>query len=130
MFAAPLSFVAARMVQKGIAGALSVAPPDSMGSAMFLMVLLLKAAEYGTLGLAVAWLGGAAWARMRHFTLAGLGAGLVSGLALVVTLYLQCDPRMPRPKVAAQSINEILFPMGCSLVLYASTVLGRQLRRS
>jgi hypothetical protein len=88
-------------------------------------VLIIRAAEYAALGSVVAWLGSRAWARLRHFSLSGLAAGTVFGLTLVLVLYLNSDPRMPRPKVAAQAVNELLFPIGCALVLYAANVLAR-----
>jgi hypothetical protein len=36
---------------------------------------------------------------------------------------------VPPVDVAARGINEVLFPVGCALVLYASGVLAKRLPR-
>lgn len=129
LLAAPLAFIIARVLHKSAAAALNVASPDSMSTGVFVIVLLIRAAEYAALGYAAAWLGERAWAKLRHFALAGLATGVLFGFSLVGVLYANANPEMPRPKVAAQSVNELFFPIGCALVLYATNSLGRSMRQ-
>jgi hypothetical protein len=43
---------------------------------------------------------------------------------LAVMVWLAAKP-IPPPELLSRGINELLFPVGCSLVLYAAEVLGR-----
>ena len=36
-------------------------------------------------------------------------------------------PQLTAATVVARSVNELLFPVGCALVLYASDTLGKRL---
>jgi hypothetical protein len=125
LMAAPLSFIVARTAQKGTATALQVAPPDVMGDAIFAAMLLLKAAEYALLGFLLAGLARAGVQRAAAYVLRGSLVGLgFGGLVLLVHLGL-IQPPPGLPKLLLVTINEVVFPVGCSLVLFASTRLGQ-----
>src|SRR5687767_6544129 len=51
----------------------------------------------------------------------GLAVGLVFGAIALYLVYPQ-----PMPLLVAREINEIVFPIGCSIVIYASDVFGRR----
>ena len=125
MLAAPIAFVIAKTVQKSTGTALNAAPPEAMGNAIFITLIVLRAVEYGSLGLVLTWLAKQPRAALRGFVGIGLAAGVVFGGAILATLYFNSEPRMPTPKIALTAVNEILFPMCCAFVLYASRVFGQ-----
>ena len=118
MLAAPLAFVVARALHKGVVQALALAP-NAGGGPSPLTLALLKGLEYGTLGLL---LGGVVQRSRRGFAayaLAGFVTGLVfGGIALVLMQPL------PPAVFAARAVNEILFPVGCALVAGAARAFG------
>lgn len=126
LLAAPLGFVSARMVQKGITQALDLTPVEQIAIGVLIAVLALKALEYGALGLWLYRLGTRERGLWPHAG-AGLAAGLTFGAAVVAVLYFSADPRPPAARVAALAANELIFPIGCSIVLYAAQLLGKRL---
>ncbi len=126
LVSAPLAFNVARSVHKAVSQALGVAVVA--GGASHLLVAALKAAEYGVLG---ATLG----AISRREGGAGLGVhlgtgaaiGLTFGVAIVTVLARSAATPMGPVDLAARGINEVLFPVGCSLVLYAAEAMGKRL---
>lgn len=124
IFAAPIAFVIAKTVQKSAGNALSAAPPEAMGNAIFIALIVLRAIEYGSLGLMLTWFARQPKAALRGFVGIGLAAGVIFGGAILATLYFNSQPRMPTPKIALTAVNEIIFPMCCAFVLYASKVFA------
>jgi hypothetical protein len=123
--AAPLAFQVARTIHKGMAQALSLAG----GGLPFVSVALvgaLKSLEYGALGWGIGWVG-----RRRAGLGAHAGAGLAIGLTFGagLTLLTSQTPSglAPLPELLAKGINEVLFPIGCSLALYAADALGKRI---
>jgi hypothetical protein len=122
LLAAPVALNVANMLQKGIAEALSVAGPA--GGMAPLGVMVIKAAEYGCLGAALGWIGRRAWGgALEH-----LGIGLITGLAFGAATLALAAQSAPQPLRAdafvVRGVNELLFPIGCALAVYAATVLG------
>jgi len=126
--AAPAAFVIARTLHKAATEALKAAAPDQMPTGVLVTVLVLKAIEYGTLGAGIAWLSRRPWGGLLAHVMAGLAAGVAFGVAIVLVVYLNAKPPMPAPKLVAQTINEVVFPMGCALVLFAANTLGKSIR--
>jgi hypothetical protein len=125
LLAAPLALTTANMLQKGVAEALAVAP-DSRGATP-LWVLAIKAAEYGCLGAAFGWLGRRSWAGALAHATAGLITGMVFGSARLA-LAAQSASAPPRPaQLVVQGVNELLFPIGCALVVYAAATLAKRI---
>ena len=64
---------------------------------------------------------------MAHVA-AGLAAGLLFG-GTIVGLTYRMSPEVPATTaLLSQGVNEILFPVGCSLVLFAATALGKRVQ--
>lgn len=53
--------------------------------------------------------------------------GLTFGVVIVMLLARAAAHPMGPVDLAAKGINEVLFPIGCSLVLYASEALSRRM---
>jgi hypothetical protein len=95
------------LVCVGVAGAPAGPTP--------LWVLALKAAEY-------AWVGRRAWGGAFGHVAAGLVTGIIFGGALLTLTVLAAPPRLP--SLLAKGVNELLFPVGCALVVFIAEVLG------
>src|ERR687894_451322 len=128
LLAAPLAFTVSRSLHQGavktleIAGSGADAPP-------VLLLAVLKAVEYACLGMAVGWIGRRAWGGLSAHLATGLLVGLVFGGTIVALTY-QMSPEPPATTaLVSRGANEILFPVGCSLVLLAATAMGEQVGR-
>jgi hypothetical protein len=124
LLGAPAAFVVARALHRGVGQALGLVA-GAAGGPPPALVATLKGLEYALLGAALAWLTARA-AGVGRFAAVGLGVGAV--FALVFHL-LFATPGAALYPVVTRALNELLFPLGCSLAIYASTVLGRQLAR-
>jgi hypothetical protein len=126
LISAPLGFTIARSLHKGVNQALDVA--GAVGGASPFLIAGLKALEYGVLGAAL----GAVTKRQGGGSLGahvGTGAaiGITFGGAILAVLARAAATPMTPVDLAAKGINEVLFPVGCSLVLYAAEAMGRRL---
>lgn len=124
LLAAPLGFNAANAVQKGVAEALDVAQPAA-GGVSPLLIAFIKGLEYGSLGLLLAWLGRRIGTRARTYAAAGLAVGLVFGGGIIALFTAASAQPLSPAQLIARSANELLFPVGCALVVYAATGIGR-----
>jgi hypothetical protein len=118
---APFAFEVSRIFHKGTLEALAASGGGHDLSP--LLVALIKGLEYGCLGILVAWLGRRVWGRAFAHMSAGLAVGLVFG-GLIVLLLLGSSPQPPAAELFSRGMNEILFPVGCSLVLFSAGVVG------
>ena len=124
LLAAPTAFEVSRTLHKGTLEALAVAGDAAAPPA--LLVAAIKGIEYGFLGLAVAWLGSRPWGGLvAHAGLGLLVGTLFGGTLLAVTV--SSVPATPTPALVSQGINELLFPVGCSLVLFSAGALGKRI---
>jgi hypothetical protein len=125
LLAAPLALTAANTVQKGVAEAVNAAGVPAGPAPLW--VLAIKAAEYGCLGLALNWVGQRAW----HSALGHLAVGLLVGVVfggLFLTVVVQSAPTpQSTPALLAKGLNELLFPVGCALVVFIAEVLRTHL---
>ena len=87
---------------------------------------MIKGVEYGCLGMAVAWLGSRTWGGAADHAGLGLLVGTVFGGTLVAST-LVFVPATPTAALVSQGINELLFPVGCSLVLFSAGALERRI---
>jgi len=123
LLAAPLALTVANTIQKGMAAALNL--PQAAGTAA-LWVLVLKATEYGSLGAALGWIGRRAWAGAPAYAAAGLLVGLLfGGAALTVVAQSASTPLSPAT-LMVKGVNELVFPVGCALVIFAAEILGKR----
>jgi Family of unknown function (DUF5317) len=123
LLAAPLALIVANTIQKGIAAALDVHP--AAGTAP-LWVLALKAAEYGCLAAALGWIGRRAWAGAAAHAAAGLLAGIVFGGAALTVVAQSAPTPLSPATLMVKGVNELVFPVGCALVVFAAEVLGKR----
>jgi formate/nitrite transporter FocA (FNT family) len=86
-----------------------------------LLITIIKAVEYGLLG----WvLGRMVERRVRRptpFVLAGAGTGAVFGGAITALTWqaIAATGAVPElPRILGVSVNEILFPIGCAMVIF------------
>jgi len=123
--AAPLALTAANAVQKVVAEAVDAAGVPAGPAPLW--VLAIKAAEYGCLGLALNWAGRRAW----HSALGHLAVGLLTGVVfggVFLTVVVQSAPTpLTAPSLLARGLNELLFPVGCALVVFIAEVLRTHL---
>jgi hypothetical protein len=125
LVSAPVAFTTARSLHKGVAHALGLAAGAAAGPSP-LVIAALKAAEYGLLGAALGRLGKRAGAGIGLY--AGLGAlvGVVFGGG-ILGLTVAAGAKADLASLVGRGINEVLFPVGCALVLYASEAVGKRL---
>jgi len=125
LLAAPLALTAANTVQKGVAEAVGAAGVPAGPAPLWM--LAIKAAEYGALGLALNWVGRRAW----HSALGHLAVGLLTGVVfggVFLTVVVQSAPTpLSTPALVARGLNELLFPVGCALVVFIAEVLRTHL---
>jgi hypothetical protein len=127
MLAAPLAFNIARTLQKTVAETLALATTAATGPSPFLMGLV-KGVEYACLGAALGWVGKKPWGKAPAYIATGLITGaLFGGSVLAVTLFTAKEPVAPA-ELLSKAINELLFPVGCSLVLFASNGLEKVMK--
>jgi hypothetical protein len=125
LLAAPLALTAANTVQKGVAEAVNAAGVPAGPTPLW--VLAIKAAEYACLGLALNWVGRRAW----HSALGHLAVGLLTGVVfggVFLAVVVQTAPTpLSTPSLLAKGVNELLFPVGCALVVFIAEVLRTHL---
>jgi hypothetical protein len=122
LLAAPLALTAANTLQKGVAEALNAA--GTHPSLAPLWVLAIKAAEYACLGLALGWLGRRAYGNALGYAVVGLVTGLVFGGVFLMLVVQSAPTPRSTPSLVAKGVNELLFPVGCALVVFIAEVLG------
>ena len=124
--AAPLAFEVSRSVHKGTREALDLAGAGGAAASPVLLALI-KGIEYGCLGLLVGWIGTRAWGGVLAHALAGLAVGIVfGGTILALTIGAAPGP-VPTAGLVSQGLNELLFPIGCALVLFSAGALGNRM---
>lgn len=117
----PAGFAVARSVHKGTLQAISSAPevvvlPDVLSP---FALAAFKAVEYGVFGW---WLGRISRderAPLVRYVRAGLAIGVVFGTAFLFA-YRHAKPEADTVEVVSKAINELVFPVGCSLVLFVA----------
>src|SRR4029450_13236850 len=125
LLAAPLALTAANTLQKGVAEAVNAAGVPAGPAPVW--VLAIKAAEYGCLGLALNWVGRRAWGSALGHLAVGLIVGVVFG-GVFLTVVVQSAPTpLATPALLARGVNELLFPVGCALVVFIAAVLRAHL---
>lgn len=123
---APLGFATARALHKstekalGLVGAAVAAGP----SPWFLAGV--KAAEYAALGLIIGWLAKKEAGILPYLT-AGLGVGIVFGGTILGAMDWYSPKGLGGPALLSRAVNEFLFPMGCSVILFAAENLSKKL---
>jgi hypothetical protein len=126
LLAAPVAFTVSRSIHQGAVKTLEIAGSAGADAPPVLLLAVLKALEYACLGVAVGWIGRRAWGGVSAHLATGLLVGLVFGGTILALTY-QMSPEPPTTAaLVSRGANEILFPVGCSLVLFAATAMGEQ----
>jgi hypothetical protein len=117
LVAAPIGALLLRAVAEGF-HAFSIAGEPAGPSP--LLVAAIKGIEYACLGFLVGWLGRRTWAAMYHHAAAGLAVAIpFGGVLLLATAAASHDPLGPG-QISGWAVNEVLFPIGCALILYSA----------
>ena len=114
---APVAFELARGTRKGLAELIRFAPAAGAPSPVALAII--KAIEYGCLGILLGSMGRGR-ASTGSYALAGLATSIVFGGAILVLDALTASAPLPAPAVLDWLVNEFLFPIGCSLVIFTA----------
>lgn len=125
LISAPVGFTVARSLHKAVGAALGVAG-TAAGVSPFL-IGGLKGLQYGLFGAVLAWLGQQTWGRLGAHLAAGLAFGLTFGLTILLVTEVAAPAPTPAVGLASRALNELIFPVGCAVVVYASSVLGKRL---
>ncbi len=125
LLAAPLAFEVSRSLHKGTLEALAVTGGGGDGVSPILIVVV-KGLEYAVLGMAIGWVGKRPWGGAAAHAGAGLAVGLAFG-GTILALTMGASPQPLPADLVSQGVNEVLFPVGCSLVLYSAGVLGKRM---
>jgi hypothetical protein len=127
LVASPLAFAAAKGVHMAVSSALQIAVPAAGHAAPSPWVIaIVKGIEFALLGTLLAWFVTKSWAGFGTYAASGLVTGTVFGTALVVYVYLASDPRPAAMAIVAQTLNEVIYPVGCASVIYCTSKLGKQ----
>jgi hypothetical protein len=123
---APAAFTIARAIHKGLAQAMGF---DIAATAPMLLLLLatIKALEYGVLGAVLARLDERSSATVGNYLRTGCWVAVVFGGAALGALAAFGSRSPTAADWLARAINELLFPIGCALILFAASAAGKRL---
>ncbi len=126
-FAAPVAFHVARTLHQGTKEALEITGGvASVGESAFLLALI-KGIEYACLGAAIGWIGRRPWGGLLFHALVGLAIGILFGGAILALTYASAPEPPSVTVLVSRGIDEVFFPVGCSLVLFSAQALGDRL---
>jgi hypothetical protein len=120
--AAPAAFEVSRALHKGAIQALAISASAGDDLSPFL-VALIKGLEYGCLGLALGWVSQRPWGGAVAHMAVGFVVGSIFG-GTVIALLAASGPEVSATTLVPRGVTEILFPVGCSLVLFSAEALG------
>jgi hypothetical protein len=124
LFSAPVAFEISRVLHKGTLEALAVSG-SAAGGLDPLLLALIKGLEYGCLGIGIGWVSQRRWGGAAAHVAVGLLVGLVFG-GLELSFAMRATPPPPAAELFAGGFNDVLFPVGCALVLFSAGVLGKK----
>jgi hypothetical protein len=122
LLAAPAAFEISRVVHKGAIQAVAISGSAGDDLSPFL-VALIKGLEYGCLGLALGWVSQRPWGGAAAHMAVGFVVGSIFG-GTIVALLAASSPEVSAASLVPRGVTEVLFPVGCSLVLFSAEALG------
>jgi hypothetical protein len=124
LISAPIAFEISRVLHKGALEALAASGGggDDLSP---LLVAVIKGLEYGTLGLGVGWVSQRQWGGALAHLAVGLSVGLGFG-GSEIAYATGGTFQLPTADFLSEVVNEVLFPAGCSMVLFAARALGKR----
>ena len=126
--AAPAAFEISRVIHKGAIQALAISGSAGEELSPFLLALI-KGLEYGCLGLALGWVSQRPWGGAVAHMAVGFVVGAVFG-GTVIALLAASGPEVSATVLLSRGVTEVLFPVGCSLVLFSAETLGTSMASS
>ncbi len=123
LLAAPIAFNVARALHKTATQVLTVTGPAAAGPSPFLLASI-KAAQYAVFGYVLGLLSRKGSANILSYVLTGVFMGLTFGGLIVFLSVQQSQTPVPLIGLISRSANELIFPIGCALVLYAAQHLS------
>lgn len=129
MIAAPAAMGIAKGTQKLVGDLLEATQSPVIISMTSLGIV--RAIEYGVLGWLLAWMVAKDEDRWHRFLAAGASVGIVIGGGVTFAtakLAAMKGIALTPQQIVATGLNEILFPIGCSLVVFVALMIGRQLK--
>lgn len=125
---APAAFEISRVIHKGAIQALAISGSAGEDLSPFLLALI-KGLEYGCLGLALGWVSQRPWGGVMAHMAVGFVVGAVFG-GTVIALLAASGPEVSTTILLSRGVTEVLFPVGCSLVLFSAEALGTSMASS
>ena len=125
LLSASVAFKIARAVQKGVGAALGAAPAVVKAPSP-LVLGIIKAVEYGCLAAVLAWMLKRKHRGAKAHAAIGLAMGVFFGGIVLGYTYWSNSKLFTPADVMSRGLNEIFFPVGCSLVLFATEVWAKQ----
>ena len=125
---APAAFEISRVIHKGAIQALAISGSAGEDLSPFLLALI-KGLEYGCLGLAIGWVSQRPWGGAMAHMAVGFVVGAVFG-GTVIALLAASGPEVSTTILLSRGVTEVLFPVGCSLVLFSAEALGTSMASS
>lgn len=119
LVSAPVAWAAAKGAQRGVQWMLD-APLETLGPLVY-QVGTAKTLEYAVLGLLLGRLIYTARSTLRRHALTGLAVGAVFGAVILWLNHVHAaaaGAALPAVRVAAICVNELVFPVGCAVVIY------------
>jgi hypothetical protein len=120
--AAPAAFEVSRVVHKGTLQALAISAGAGDHLSLFL-VARIKGLEYGCFGLAIGWVSQRPWGGAAAHMAVGFAVGSIFG-GIIVALLVASGPGVATVGLVSRGVTEVLFPVGCALVLFSAETLG------
>jgi hypothetical protein len=124
LLAAPIAFHLARTAHKIAAAMLGAAAPGAPVVSL-VMLATLKGTEYAFLGALVGWIAKRGGGAIAHAG-AGLLTGVVFGVGIIVMSARLAPAPVPAAALVSQAMNEVVFPIGCSLTLFVAQAIAKK----
>jgi hypothetical protein len=115
----PVAFVGAKVIQKGMSSLVNHTSTGALVDGSLVMEAGLRGVEYAVLAAVLAWLTRKHWAGALAHLAVGAAIGVVFGLVIAIFL--------PPGSLLGWIVEEIVFPTGCSLVIFTSVTLAELL---
>lgn len=119
LLSAPLAFAAARAIHQAVLHAANGEPGAAAGPLVF-AIAGIRAVEYGVFGYMLARLVRMPPPRWRGYVGLGAAIGAAFGTITLITMSAMSPTAAAGAVHAVRGINELVFPIGCALVLYAT----------
>jgi hypothetical protein len=124
LISAPIAFEISRVLHKGALEALAISAGGGEDLSP-LVVAGIKGLEYGCLGLGIGWVSQRRWGGALAHLAVGLSVGLGFG-GSEIAYATGGTFQLPTADFLSEVVNEVLFPAGCSMVLFAAKALGKR----